>query len=287
MTHAAPGFLVPTVFISDQANAIGISSASWQACFHCGVAAEGRCIRVDSGSPSDQFSAFRGTTLASLLSVDGAECSFVAGSGASIANARHTSMQSILCAHTSLQIAVELDGRAFDLRRAEPSPIVNVVDYGSVIWAPGTNASAMYVGLSNRGSAAATCRVIPVICCLAGQDCAVVTAQPSAPQELRKQQRGLHTVQLASDAPAAVELVGGCELAVVCEPGTAPYQYIPFWRAAVPDPPPPAAAQQPWPADAFAVAGFRVSAPVGLASSAKPSHLRAYDLRCGRAPAGQ
>ena len=278
---APPGFLVPTEFIADQANAIGISNASWQACFQCGLAGEGQCVSVDHGSPLDQFSAFRGTTLASLLSVDGANCSFAAGSHASMADARHTSMQSVLCANTTLQITVVLDGPAENLLRAMPSPIISVSDYGSVVWAPGTNASAIYVGLGNQGSAAATCRVVPSSCCLAGEDCAAVAAQPSEPQGLRQQQSGLHVVPLALDAPAAVELVGGCELAAVCDSGTALYQYIPFWRAAVPDPAPPRSAHQLWPAEAFAMADFLVSVPAGLASVASPSHLHAYNLRCG------
>ena len=282
--RAPPGFLVPATYISDQANAIGISSASWQACFQCGLAALGQCIRVDSGSRSDQFSAFRGTTLASLLSGSGANCSFAAGSDASIADARQPSMQSVLCAHTTLQIAVVLGGLAFGLLRAAPSPIIDVVDYGSVVWAPGTNASAIYMGLGNQGSAAAVCQVMPLSCCLAGEECAVVAAQPSVPQGLRMRQCGLHVVHLTSGAPAAEELVGGCELAVVCDSGTALYKYVPFWRAAVRDPAPSAAVQQPWPAGACAVADFLVSLPASLASSASPSQLRAYNLRYDVAP---
>ena len=278
---------MPTPFISDQANAIGISSASWQACFRCGLAAGGQCVRVDSGSPSDQFSAFRGTTLASLLSADGANCSFAAGGDASIADAQRPSMQSVLCANTTLHIAVVLGGLAFSLLRALPSPIVVVLDYGSVVWAPGTNASAIYLGLGNQGSAAALCSVVPSSCCLAGEECAAVTAQPSAPQELREQQSGLHMIQLTSAAPAAMELVGGCEAAVVCNSGTALNKYIPFWRAAVPDPAPPAAAQQPWPGYVFAVADLLVGLPADLAGGASPSSLRAYNLRCGCAPADQ
>ena len=281
--HALPGFLVPASYISDQANSIGISSASWQACFQCGLAAVGQCVRVDSGSRSDQFSAFRGTTLASLLSGNGANCSFAAGSDASIADARQPSMQSVLCADTTLQIAVVLDGLAFGLLRAAPSPIIDVDDYGSLVWAPGTDASAIYMSLGNQGSAAAVCQVVPQSCCLAGEECGVVAAQPSAPQGLRMQQCGLHVVHLTSGAPAAEELVGGCELAVVCDSGAALYQYIPFWRAAVADLTPPAAAQQPWPASACAVADFLVSLPASLASSASPSQLRAYNLRYARA----
>ena len=284
MTHVPPGFLVPAIFISDQANAIGISSASWQACFQCGLAAGGQCVRVNSGSRSDQFSAFRGTTLASLLSVEGADCSFAAGSDASVADARQPSLQSVLCANTTLHVAIALTGLAVGLLRATPSPIIGVDGYGSVVWAPGTSASAIFMVIGNQGSAAAICDVVPLGCCLAGKNCAVVAAQPSAPQELRKQQSGLHVVQLASDAPVAEELAGGCELAVVCDSGTALTLYIPFWRAAVPDPVPAAAAQQPWPVDAFAVADVLIGLPASLASGATPSHLRAYSLRCGCPP---
>ena len=176
-----------------------------------------------------------------------------------------------------------LGGQAFGLLRAAPSPIIDVVDYGSVVWAPGTNASAIYMGLGNQGSAAAVCQVVPLSCCLAGEECAAVAAQPSAPQGLRMQQCGLHVVHLTSGAPAAEELVGGCELAVVCDSGTALYKYVPFWRAAVRNPVPSTAAQQPWPTGACAVADFLVSLPASLASSASTSQLHAYNLRYARA----
>ena len=275
------GFLVPAAFISDQANSIGISSASWQACFQCGH--EGECLRVDGGSPSDQFSAFRGTTLASLMSSEGADCAFQPRALAPM-TARRPVSQATACstANSTLVLTIMLDGSTYGLQEAVPSPGISVLEYGAQFWAPGSNTTALYATLSNWGSAVGTCRVVPTACCLAegtaGLDCTSVVAQPSAAHDLAVQQ-GLFLAPLASAMPPALELTGGCEVAIECNASPMVHYYSPFWRAAVPAAATPADLSPPWPATAFTMTKVLISMPTGLAGQVNPASLRVFNLR--------
>jgi len=278
---------VPTAFIADRRNAIGISAASWRACFQCSrTLLVSKCLSVDGGDAHDQFAAFRGTTLASLLSAGGAACAFASGAGSSLASAGQASMQSVACSTDSAtaRLRVQLDARVYSLQAAEPSASVSTAEYGATFWPPGAPGAKLYAVLSNRGGAPGACRLEPASCCVAtaagGQDCGAVQAAPSPAAALPAGAARLHLATLTTQAPAAAELVGTCEAAVECGAQSTQFLAIPFYRAALPAAAPAAAPQAPWPATAVAVVQFDVGAPAGALGS--PGQLRAFNLRRAR-----
>jgi len=278
---------VPTAFVADRRNAIGIGAASWRACFQCSrTLLVSKCLSVDGGDARDQFAAFRGTTLASLLSAGGAACAFAPGAGSSLAAAGQASMQSVACSTDSAaaRLRVQLDARAYSLQAAEPSASVSTAEYGATFWPPGAPGAKLYAVLSNRGCAPGACRLEPASCCVAAaagaKDCGAVQATPSPAAALPAGAARLHLATLTTQAPAAAELVGTCEAAVECDAQSTQFLAIPFYRAALPAAAPAAAPQAPWPATAAAVVQFDVGASAGALGS--PGQLRAFNLRRAR-----
>ena len=98
------GFMVNNSFIGSSVNEIGMTQSSWQACFQCGQAL-GSCTAVQGGSPYDQFSSFRSSSLANILSSAGSNCSWLGNSFMTNGSAQHP-VQLVACDYPSGQLSV-------------------------------------------------------------------------------------------------------------------------------------------------------------------------------------
>lgn len=130
------GFMVNNSFIGSRANQIGMTQSSWQACFQCGQPL-GSCTAVQVGSPYDQFSSFRSSSLASVLGSAGSNCSWLGNSVMTNGSAQHP-VQLVACDYPSGQLSVTLRLNAANFGVVPTLPALLLVNSGQLTWLPGS-----------------------------------------------------------------------------------------------------------------------------------------------------
>lgn len=128
--------MVNSSYIGSSANQIGMTESSWQACFQCGQPL-GSCTAVQGGSPYDQFSSFRSSSLASLLASAGSKCSWLGNSAMTIGSVQYP-VQLVACDYTAgqLSITLRLSANAFGV--VPTLPVLSLVNSGQFTWLPGS-----------------------------------------------------------------------------------------------------------------------------------------------------
>lgn len=137
-----PGFMVNKTFIGSSANQIGMTQSSWQACFQCGQPL-GSCTAVQGGSPYDQFSSFRSSSLASVLGSAGSNCSWLGNSVMTNGSAQYP-VQLVACDYPSGQLSVTLRLQAATFGVVPTLPKLLLVNSGQLTWLPGSLTGQFY-----------------------------------------------------------------------------------------------------------------------------------------------
>ena len=125
-----------TSYIGSSANEIGMNMSSWQHCYQCGNA-YGTCTAVNGGSPYDQFSTFRSSSLAAVISNSGSNCSWIANTAMYFGTALYP-VQLVACDYPAglLRISVQLNATAFGI--IPTLPTLSLVSSGQYVWAMGS-----------------------------------------------------------------------------------------------------------------------------------------------------
>lgn len=132
----ATGFMVNGSYIGSNANQIDMNLSSWQACYSCGQPL-GTCTAVQKGSPYDQFSSFRSSSLASVLANAGSNCSWI-GNSIMTYGAVQYPVQLVACDYPAglLSITLQLNATAFGI--IPTLPTLSLVNSGQFTWVPGS-----------------------------------------------------------------------------------------------------------------------------------------------------
>ena len=131
------GFVVADSYIGGGANQIGMNLSSWQGCYRCG-AVPGTCTAVRGGSPYDQFSSFRSSSLAGLLANAGSNCSWLSNSVMAFGSVRYP-VQQVACDYSAgfLNVTLQLNASAFGV--IPTLSTLSVAGTGQSAWAPGSS----------------------------------------------------------------------------------------------------------------------------------------------------
>ena len=135
-TLSCTGFMVNNSYIGSSANQIGMTHSSWQACFQCGQPL-GSCTAVQGGSPYDQFSSFRSSSLASILASSGSNCSWLGNSVVTNGSVQNP-VQLVACDYPSGQLSVTLRLSATAFGVVPTLPVLSLVNSGQFTWLPGS-----------------------------------------------------------------------------------------------------------------------------------------------------
>jgi len=130
------GFVVSASYIGSNANQIGMNLSSWENCYHCG-STPGTCTAVQGGSPYDQFSTFRSSSLAGVLANAGSNCSWISNSVMTFGSAQYP-VQLVACDYPAglLNVTLQLNASAFGVLPTLPT--LSLVNSGQFAWVPGS-----------------------------------------------------------------------------------------------------------------------------------------------------
>lgn len=135
-TPSCTGFMVNNSHIGSSANQIGMTQSSWHTCFQCGQPL-GSCTAVQGSSPYDQFSSFRSSSLASVLTSAGSNCSWLGNSAMSNGSVQYP-VQLVACDYPSSQLSVTLRLSATAYGVVPTLPVLSLVNGGQFTWLPGS-----------------------------------------------------------------------------------------------------------------------------------------------------
>ena len=164
-----PGFMVNNSFIGSSANQIGMTQSSWRACFQCGQPL-GSCTVLQGGSPYDQFSSIRSSSLASALARAGSNCSWLGNSVMTNGTVQYP-VQLLACDYPSGQLSITLRLSAAAFGVVPTLPVLSLVNSGQFTWLPGSLtgqfcAARWYCQDAEAVSVQGTCRASAI-----GQPC--------------------------------------------------------------------------------------------------------------------
>ena len=130
------GFVVNTSYIGSNANQIGMNLSSWQSCFQCGRA-PGTCTAVQGSSPYDQFSTFRSSSLAAVVSNSGSNCSWITNTVMTFGTAQYP-VQLVTCDYPAglLSVVLQLNATAFGIILTKTT--LSLVNSGQYVWPSGS-----------------------------------------------------------------------------------------------------------------------------------------------------
>ena len=128
--------MVNNSFIGSSANQIGMTQSSWRACFQCDQPL-GSCTAVQGGSPYDQFSSFRSSSLASVLASTGSNCSWLGNSVMTNGSVQYP-VQLVACDYPSGQLSITLQLSASAFGVVPTLPVLALVNSGQFTWLPGS-----------------------------------------------------------------------------------------------------------------------------------------------------
>lgn len=130
------GFVVNTSFIGTNANQIGMNLSNWQKCYQCGTAL-GTCTAVQGGSPYDQFSTFRSSSLAAVLASGSSNCSWIANSAMLFGTSQYP-VQLLACDYAAglLSVSLQLNATAYGI--IPTAPTLSLVNSGQYAWPSGS-----------------------------------------------------------------------------------------------------------------------------------------------------
>lgn len=123
-------------YIGSSANQIGMNLSSWESCYQCGTT-PGTCTAVQGGSPYDQFSTFRSSSLAAVLASAGSNCSWVSNSVMTFGSAQYP-VQLVACDYPAGQLNVTLQLNASAFGVIPTLPTLSLVNSGQFVWVPGS-----------------------------------------------------------------------------------------------------------------------------------------------------
>ena len=123
-------------YIGHNANQIGVNLSSWENCYQCG-STPGTCTAVQGGSPYDQFSTFRSSSLAGVVASAGSNCSWISNSVMTFGSAQYP-VQLIACDYPAglLNVTLQLNSSAFGVLPTLPT--LSLVNSGQFAWVPGS-----------------------------------------------------------------------------------------------------------------------------------------------------
>ena len=129
-------------YIGSNANQIGMNLSSWESCYQCG-SSPGTCTAVLNGSPYDQFSSFRGSSLAGVLANAGSNCSWITNSIMNFGTVQYP-VQLIACDYPAgvLNVTLQLNASAFGV--IPTLPTLSLVNSGQFVWVPGSLSGASF-----------------------------------------------------------------------------------------------------------------------------------------------
>ena len=113
-----------------------MNHSSWQNCFQCGSAL-GTCTAVQGGSPYDQFSTFRSSSLAAIVSNSGSNCSWVTNTVMTFGTAQYP-VQLVTCDYPAglLSVVLQLNATAFGIIPTKTT--LSLVNSGQYVWPSGS-----------------------------------------------------------------------------------------------------------------------------------------------------
>lgn len=129
-------------YIGSSANQLGMNLSSWESCYQCGTT-PGTCTAVQGGSPYDQFSTFRSSSLAAVLSSAGSNCSWVSNSVMTFGSAQYP-VQLVACDYPAGQLNVTLQLNASAFGVIPTLPTLSLVNSGQFVWVPGSLTGAPF-----------------------------------------------------------------------------------------------------------------------------------------------
>ncbi len=123
-------------YIGNNANQIGVNLSSWESCYKCG-STPGTCTAVQGGSPYDQFSTFRSSSLAGVLASAGSNCSWISNSAMTFGSAQYP-VQLVACDYPAglLNVTLQLNASAFGV--IPTLPTLSLVNSGQYAWVSGS-----------------------------------------------------------------------------------------------------------------------------------------------------
>ena len=151
-------------YIGSGANQIGMNLSSWQACYQCGQAL-GACTAVQGGSPYDQLSTFRSSSLASVLANAGSNCSWISNSVMTYGMVQYP-VQQVACDYPAGLLAIKLQLNATAFGIIPTLVTLSLVNSGQFTWRPGSLTGQRYAALLCTNG-----RLVLTHCNAAGMPC--------------------------------------------------------------------------------------------------------------------
>lgn len=228
---------MPTAVVGSGSNSIGMTEQAWQSCFDCDPATD--CISVSGGSVYDQFSAFRGQTIAATMSSAGMICTYIDASSVFQLSQDDPSKLSVSCrARTQgMSVSVYLSANVFSVSKVSDGAAATI---SGVAYRTIGGGVALVANTSNNHSSAANFQ-------LQLQQCCTVVSNSSTLQCQHQSQSGPttaispgSTAEVRSDVLTGVDPTapGGCAAALVENGAPQQYLYAAFPVANSAPPPP-------------------------------------------------
>ena len=237
---------MPAQYFSSGPNHIGISNQSWNSCFSCNNSS---CVEVDNGSGNDQFSSFRGDTLALLFSENLQTCKFMVGDDFSHASQGGIlkNQQTLACTSPflTLMLNLNLSAELFDIVPVAPQA-VGVFSALSVVLDEKAHMGLISGNVTNVGDVDGSFQLVSLQCCSSTTgiiDCCGTSATNSILVNISP--GSVAHVNSTISFGALNIIFGGCEFELLeNNANVQQYVYASFYSMATTPPPPPQTSQQ-------------------------------------------